>query len=99
MKNRKKYTPEFKAEIVIEILKEQKTIVQIASHYGVHPNQLGRWKTEFLKEASSAFKNGDKSANVLKVKLEKHIEVLYGEIGRLTTQVNWLKKKSGISLE
>jgi transposase-like protein len=51
MKKKTRHTPEKKAEVVIKMLKEEETIVQIASEYGIHPNQLGRWKSEFLKLA------------------------------------------------
>ncbi|MED4412057.1 transposase, partial [Schinkia azotoformans] len=40
MRQRNSYTPEFKSKIVIEILKEEKTINEIASNHGVHVNQL-----------------------------------------------------------
>jgi len=99
MKKRKKHTPEKKAEMVIKVLKEEQTLAQIASEYGIHPNQIGKWKTEFLKNAPMIFTNEHKPVNELKVKYEQQLDTLYGEIGRLTTQVNWLKKKSGITLE
>lgn len=99
MKKRKKHTPEKKAEIVIKVLKEEQTLVQIASEYGIHPNQIGKWKIEFLKNTPMVFTNEHKPVNELKAKYEQQLDTLYGEIGRLTTQVNWLKKKSGITLE
>jgi transposase-like protein len=99
MKKRKQHSPEKKAEIVIRVLKEEETLAQIASEYGIHPNQVTRWKQQFLKDASVIFKNDHKPLNDLKMKYDKEMEVLYGEIGRLTTQLNWLKKKSGITLE
>jgi len=99
LKKRRKYTPEKKAEIVIKVLKEEQTLVQIASEYGIHPNQIGKWKTEFLKSAPMIFMNEQKPVNELKKMYEEKLNELYGDIGRLTTQVNWLKKKSGITLE
>ena len=99
MKNRRIYTPELKAEIVLRLLKEEETLAQIASEYGVHPNQLTRWKTQFLKDAPIVFNSDQKPLKEMKAKYEKQIEDLYGEVGRLTTQLNWLKKKSGIRME
>jgi transposase-like protein len=93
MKKRKKYTPEKKAEIVIKVLKEEQTLVQIASEYGIHPNQIGKWKAEFLKSAPMIFTNDHKAVEQLKAMYEKKLNELYGNIGRLSTQVNWLKKK------
>ncbi|MCJ7841947.1 transposase, partial [Lederbergia sp. NSJ-179] len=44
MKQRKRYTSEFKSQIVLEILKEEKTLSEIASDHGIHVNQLRQWK-------------------------------------------------------
>jgi transposase-like protein len=46
---RKRYTAQYKAGIVQEILKEEKTVGQIASEQGIHPNQLNRWKAIALE--------------------------------------------------
>lgn len=98
-KSRKKYTPEFKTEVVLRILKEEEPLSQIASECGIHPNQITKWKTQFLKEASSVFRDDHKPLKDLKARYEKEMEDLYAEVGRLTTQLNWLKKKSGIRME
>jgi len=44
MSVRKQYTPEFKSKIILEILKEEKTLSQISSEYGVHTTQLKNWE-------------------------------------------------------
>ncbi|HPX68822.1 MAG TPA: transposase, partial [Bacillota bacterium] len=44
MEKRRNFTPEEKAKIVIEVLREEKTLNEIAAQYEVHPNQLSRWK-------------------------------------------------------
>jgi putative transposase len=41
---RKQYTSAFKAKVVQELLKEEKTLAQIASEYEVHPTQLKNWR-------------------------------------------------------
>ena len=43
---RKQYTAAFKAKVVQELLKEEKTFAQIAAQYEVHPTQLKNWRTE-----------------------------------------------------
>ena len=96
---RKKHTPEMKAHIVLEILKEEKSISELASEYNIHPNQLGRWKREALNNFHQLFTDGSKDTKKMKTEYETKINELYLEIGRLTTQVNWLKKKSGIKVE
>jgi len=48
VKKRKRYTPTQKATIVLEVLREEKSISQIASEYKVHPNLIYKWKKEGL---------------------------------------------------
>ena len=95
---RKRYSTAFKAEVVLEILKEEKTMTQIASERGVHPNQLSAWKAEVVKGLASLFEPQHETSRVLQESHQRQLEELYAEIGRLTTQVNWLKKKSGLDI-
>jgi len=91
---RKHYSAAFRAQIIIDLLREAKSVSQIASEHGVHPNQLYRWKAQALKNLPRVFDaERDKQSDALH---EQQLERLYAEIGRLTTQVNWLKKKSGL---
>ena len=48
MPKQKHYTPTFKAQVTLELLKEEKTVTQIAAEQGVHPGQLHRWKRQAL---------------------------------------------------
>ena len=93
---RRRYTPDFKAESVLEVLKEVKTVTQIASERGVHPNQLSVWKSEVLQGLPSLFSPDQQAGRAAQEAHERKLQELYAEIGRLTTQVNWLKKKSGL---
>ena len=93
---RKRYSAAFKAEVVLEILKEEKTLAQIASERGVHPNQLSSWKGEVLKGLPSLFNPDAEASRSLQEAHERQLQELFAEIGQLTTQVNWLKKKSGL---
>jgi transposase-like protein len=93
---RKRYTAALKAQVVRDLLKEQKTFSQIAAEYGVHPNQLYRWRDIAVAGLPSLFSGQavqDRAA--LETAHAQQLEELYAEIGRLTTQVTWLKKKSG----
>jgi putative transposase len=95
---RKRHTAVFKAQIVRELLKEEQTHSQIASKHGVHPNQLRQWKEIALKGLPQLFEpSRDLAAQA--AGYEAKINELYAEIGRLTTQVVWLKKKSGLEPE
>jgi len=93
---RKHYTATFKAQVVQEILKEDKTVAQIASEYSVHPSQLNTWKAMALKGLPTLFSRDQKAADNDRQAHEKQINELYAEIGRLTTQLAWVKKKAGI---
>ena len=96
---RKQYSATFKAQIVQEVLREEKTIAQIASEHGVHPTQIGDWKAAALKGLPALFEKGQSELAAVRVAHEKQVNELYAEIGRLTTQVAWLKKKCGLERE
>jgi transposase-like protein len=95
---RKHYTAQQKTQIVLEMLKEEKTTSQIASENGVHANQLNRWKAQALEGLPALFGKGEKAEREKEIEQEQQVEALYAEIGRLTTQLAWLKKKSGLEL-
>jgi transposase-like protein len=94
-KKRQVHTPEFKAKVGLEALRGVKTINQIGQEYGVHPVQVGQWKKEIQERASALFegKRGPKP-----MAAHREPELLYSEIGKLKVELDWLKKKSGISL-
>lgn len=94
---RKRHTPEFKAKVVLETLKEERPLNQIASEYEVHPNMLSAWKSNAIKGLSTLFEKESK-VQVDKEAHEKELEELYTQIGKLTTQLAWIKKKSGIDV-
>lgn len=93
---RRKFSPEEKARLVLEILKEEKTVSQLAAEEGIHTNVLGRWKLEAVQNLSQLFVDDRKGITKMKQDYEQQIDELYGEVGRLTTQLSWLKKKSGL---
>ena len=92
---RKRYTPTFKAQVVQELLKEEKTLGQVAAEHGVHPSQLIKWRATAVEGLPSLFARQD-NAVALKADYEGRLATLYEEIGRLSTQVAWLKRKSGL---
>jgi putative transposase len=89
---RRHFSAKQKAQIVLEIFKEERTIAQIASEYNMHPNQLHRWKKQATDHFTELFQKDDKRLRAKEAAHERQLEELYAEIGRLTTQVNWLKK-------
>lgn len=96
---RKRYSAKFKAEIVQEVLQEHRTVAEIASEHGMHPNQIYRWKEIALKGLPSLFNDEARVAKAAEAAHEKQLEELYAEIGRLTTQLRWLEKKSGVNTQ
>lgn len=93
-KQRRNFTAEFKARIAIEAIKGQRTVQEIAAHYEVHPNMVTKWKQQAIAELPHVFSDHrsgrDESDEGLK-------DALYQQIGKLQVQLDWLKKKSGLS--
>ena len=91
-KKRESHPPEFNAKVGLEALGGMKTINQIAQEYGLHPVQVGQCKREIQAQAKSLFegKRGPQPAS-----LESAPERLYGELGRLKMELDWLKKSPG----
>jgi transposase-like protein len=99
-KKRKQYTAAFKAKVVQEMLKEEKTVGQLAAEYEMHSNMLYRWRDQALAGLPGLF--SDQAAQELAEKeaeWQQEREALYAEIGRLTTQLTWLEKKSRAGLK
>ena len=89
---RKKHSKELKARIGLDAIKGQKTMSELASEYGVHANQISRWRKQLLEAAPDIFTRGkDKEAE----KNEVERDHLYKKVGQLQIEVDWLKKKTG----
>jgi putative transposase len=81
--------------VVQDLLKEEKTLAQLASEYEVHPTQLKNWKAIVVEGMQNLFEKQDSAAE-MKAAYEQQVTELYAEIGKLTTQVTWLKKRCQI---
>ena len=88
---KKVYTAAFKAHVALDLLKAEKTLAQISAEYGIHANVLRDWRTQALKGLPTIFDRRDDIA-ALKTTQTQQVDELYAEIGRLTTQLNGLKK-------
>ena len=93
---RNPHTPDEKAKVVLEALRGEQTINEIAAAHGIHPNVLSKWKKEAIAGLPGIF--ADDAAKKRKEAKEREAELdeLYARIGKLTTQIEWLKKKSGL---
>lgn len=91
---RKRYTSEFKAKVALEAIKAQRTVNEIATRYGLHPNQVSQWKRQALEQLPQVF--SDKRAR--KEKSEEELrDQLYQQIGQLKVELDWLKKRTGVA--
>ena len=95
MKIKKKHTSDYKAKVIIAALREDKTLSEISSEYGVHPIQIGKWKKTAVRNMSTVFEKVGLS-NVAEAEQEALIEKLYAKIGAVEVENDWLKKKLGL---
>ncbi len=90
---RNNYSAEFKTKVALTAIKGEKTINEIASVHGVHPNQVMSWKKQAVESLPDAF-------SARRVRQEKDDEELksqlYQQIGQLKVELDWLKKKAAI---
>ena len=96
MEKRNRYTAEFKAKVVLEVLREEQTVNEIAGKYELSPVMISRWKAEFLERATTVFEKKTNEAEKMRKEYESKQEHLEKLVGQLTVEVDWLKKKSGL---
>jgi len=93
-RQRRQFSADWKAKIALEAIKGQHTIQEIASHYEIHPSLVTHWKKQLLEGAAEVFSNGKTGEAGADEELKAE---LYPQIGKLQVEVEWLKKKSGLS--
>lgn len=88
---RKQHSAQFKFRVALAAAKEDKTLGQLATEYGVHPGQISQWKRQLLSEGAEVFgRNGSRQTQAQDVDQAE----LYEQIGRLKMELEWLKKKA-----
>ena len=88
---RKNHSPAFKAKVAMEAVKKEKTMAQLSGEFGVHPNQITKWKSHLVRELPVIFSNRRKKSEK---EADHLIDELYRQIGQLKVELDWLKKKS-----
>lgn len=92
MAKRISYQAQFKSKVALEALKESKTLSDLAQEFKLHPGQITRWKSQAVQGIPQLFEDGRKK----KSHSEVDVEALYAQIGKLQSQLEFLKKKTGI---
>jgi len=89
-RKRRTFSIEFKLKVILEALKERLTLTELSQKYDLHPNQISKWKLDFIENAKH---NLDQSKDDKNRNKEVEIEQLYSKIGKLQMEIDFLKKK------
>lgn len=90
MKKRKQYSAAFKLKVVLEMLKEERTVAEIGSEYEVHATMLHAWRREFQEKAPGIFEDRRKRSEV--ADSETLTDPLYKQIGQLKVENDFLQR-------
>ena len=88
IRKRTRHSAEFKAKVAFEAAKEINTLNELATKYGVHPAQISQWKKQLLDGLTGVFATQKKKTNDT-----QKLDELYRQIGQITVERDWLKKK------
>lgn len=91
---RKKFDGAFKARMVVAALKGDRTMSELASEHGVHANQIAGWRKQALEGLPGML--GDRRRKEER-EWEDERQALHEQIGELTMDLKWLKKKFGVA--
>jgi len=89
---RKSHSAAFKAQVDLAAHKGDRTVNELAGHYGVHPTLIHAWKKQLAQGAEEIF---DSPAKPASADAEARQAELFEQIGRLKMELEWLKKRSG----
>jgi transposase len=92
MTQRRKFSPEFKARVVLGLITDQKSTAQASREYGIKDSVLSRWKQEFIERSPQLFEQGTASDD-----RDQRIAELERMVGRLAMELEMAKKVSGFS--
>jgi transposase len=88
---RRNHSPGFKAKVALAAVRGDRTLVELAEQFDVHPNQIQDWKKKLLSHADQLFQNGSRAAK----DAEAEVKELHAEIGQLTMERDFLSVKLG----
>src|SRR5712692_7720512 len=87
---RKKHNAGIKAKVALAAIRGDRTVAELASGFGVHPNQIYNWKKQLLDGAASVFEGG--SAVAEGTASEAQFDLLYRQIGQLKVENDFLAR-------
>jgi transposase len=92
MRQRRHFSAEFKARVVLEVLSGQKRAAEVCREYQLKPDLLSRWKADFVSQASTVFAGDERTQRA-----EQRIAELERLVGRLTLELEVAKKAALLS--
>lgn len=92
MKTRQSFTKDFKAKVVLEALREEMTLQEIATKHGVHPNQISLWKKQAIENLPELFEKTNKKSEAEK-EAESQQDEMLKTLGLMKMENEFLKKK------
>jgi len=92
---RKKHSVEFKAKVALAAVREDGTVAELSSRYGVHASQIHAWRKTLIEGVGSLFARGKAGASAGAAADAAQLARLYEKIGELTVERDFFRKRSG----